>query len=64
MVSISLKIPHLLYIVLQIQIEPVVLMITNLWVITLSFLVIRRFHGSQASNAQLLTPLMRLSIKP
>jgi hypothetical protein len=46
------------------QIGLVVMMITNLLVVTLSFLVRCRSHGSEASNAQLLTLLLRLSIKP
>ena len=42
----------------------VILMIASLRVATLSSLVRRRFHGNPASNAQLLAPLLKLSIKP
>jgi hypothetical protein len=42
----------------------VVLMIASLRVATLSSLVKRRFHGNPASNAQLLAPLLKMSIKP
>jgi len=64
MACISLAIPSLIYMALQIQIGQVVLMITSLQVVILSYLVRRRFHGNQASNAQLLAPLPKLSIKP
>jgi len=64
MVFISLEAPLLLYMALQMQIRLVVLMIASLQVAILSFLVRRRFLGNLASNAQLLTPLLRLSIKP
>jgi len=64
MVFISLEAPLLLYMALQMQIGLVVLMIASLRVAILSFLVRRRFLGNLASNAQLLAPLLRLSIKP
>jgi hypothetical protein len=63
MAYISLTVPPLLYMALQMQIEQVVLMIACLRVIILSFLVRRRFHGNQASNTQLLSSPPRLSIK-
>jgi len=64
MVSISLKVSSLLYMVLQMQIGLAVLMIASLQVATLYPLVRRKFHGNPASNIQLLAPLLRLSIKP
>jgi hypothetical protein len=64
MVFISLEAPLLLYMALQMQIGLVVLMIASLRVAILSFLVRRRFLGNLASNAQLLAPLLSLSIKP
>jgi len=63
MVFISLEDPLLLYMALQMQIGLVVLMITSLRLAILSFLIRRRFLGNPASNAQLLAPLLRLSIK-
>jgi cytochrome b561 len=63
MVFISLEAPLLLYMALQMQIGLVVLMIASLRVAILSFLVRHRFLGNPASNAQLLAPLLRLSIK-
>jgi len=51
MVSISLEVPSLLYMVLQMQIGLIVLMITSLRVATLSSLVKRRFHGNSANKA-------------
>ena len=63
-VFILLNAPLLLYMDLQIQIGLVVLMIASLRVAILSFFVRRRFLGNPASNAQLLAPLLRLSIKP
>jgi hypothetical protein len=64
MTYISLAIPPLLYMVLQMQIGQVVLMISTLRVVTLFSLVKHQFHENQASNTQLPTPLRRLSIKP
>jgi len=64
MVSISLEAPLLLYMALQMQIGLVVLMIASLRAAILSVLVRRRFLGNPASNALLLAPLLRLSIKP
>jgi len=64
MASISLVVPLLLYMVLRMQIGQVVLMIKNLQVVTLFSLVRHLFHKSQASNTELLAPLLRLSIKP
>jgi hypothetical protein len=42
----------------------VVLMIASLRMATLSSLVKCRFHGNTTSIAQLLAPLLKLSIKP
>jgi CHASE1-domain containing sensor protein len=64
MACISLAIPYLIYMALQMQIGQVVLMITSLQVVILSYLVRRRFHENQASNVQFLAPLPKLSIKP
>ena len=61
---ISLAVPPLIYMALQMQIGQVVLIIANLWVVILSSLVRCRFHGNQASNAPLLSPPPRLSIRP
>jgi len=63
-VSISLEAPLLLYLALQMQIRLVVLMIASLRAAILSFLVRCRFLENPASNALLLAPLLRLSIKP
>ena len=63
MVSISLEAPFLLYMALQMQIGLVVLMIASLRAAILSFLVRHRFLGNSASNALLLAPLLRMSIK-
>ena len=64
MTYISLAIPPSLYLALRMQIGQVVSMIVNLQVVTLFSLVRHRFHGNQASNAQLLAPLLKLGIKP
>jgi hypothetical protein len=64
MTYISLAVPPLLYMVLQMRIGHVVLMIASLRVITFFFLIKRWFHENQVSNTQLPTPLRRLSIKP
>jgi len=52
------------YMVLQIQIGQTVLRIENLRVVTLCFLVRRRFHRNPVSKAQLLILLLKLSTKP
>jgi len=64
MAYISLLVPSLLYMTLQMPIGQVVLMIVSLRVVILSSLVRHRFHENQASNAQLLTLPPRPSIKP
>jgi len=64
MTSISLVILVLLYMILRMQIRQIVLMTRNLQVVTLFSLVRCRFHRSQASNAQLFAPLLKMSIKP
>jgi len=64
MVFISLEARLLLYMALQMQIRLVVLIIASLQVAILSFFVRLRFLGNLASNARLLAPLLRLSIKP
>jgi len=64
MVFISLEARLLLYMALQMQIGLVVLIIASLQVAILSFFVRLRFLGNLASNARLLAPLLRLSIKP
>jgi hypothetical protein len=64
MVFISLEVPLLLYMVLQMQIRLVVLMIASLRVAILFSLVKHRFHGNPTSNVQLPAPPLRLSTKP
>ena len=64
MAYISLTGSHLLFMALHMRIGQVVLMIVSLRVVILSFLVRHRFLGNLASNAQLLAPPQRLSIKP
>ena len=51
MAYISIAVPPLLYVALQIQIEQVVVMIISLRVIIQSSLVRLQFHGNQANNA-------------
>ena len=60
----SLAVPPLLSMALQMQIGQAVLMIVSLRVIILSSLVRHQFHRNLTSNAQLLAPPPRLSIKP
>jgi hypothetical protein len=64
MVFISLEVPFLLFMVLQMSIGLGVLMIAILWVAILFFFVRHRFHRNPASNVQLPAPPLRLSIKP
>jgi len=63
MVFISLEVPFLLFMVLQMPIGLGVLMIASLWVAILFFFR-HRFHRNPASNVQLPAPPLRLSIKP
>jgi len=64
MAYIAFAVPHLIYMALQMLIGQVVLMIKNSQVVILSSLVRHQFHANQASNAPLLAPPPRLSIKP
>jgi len=61
--TLLMTLPYL-YMVLLMSIRPKVLMIGNPRVDTLSFLATLPFHENLASNALLLAPLLKQSIRP